>query len=207
MYEAAAPHEQDATLRFNDSLAAAQAYAQAQKTSDAERNLRAAMNTMPGDPRPYAGLITTVYGPARDESSAARITRSAIANGVDAAPLYLALEEAAGRAGDAKLAETALHEAVNATPSFSNWKRFGSFYMEQGKYARASDSIHRALQLNPQSGEAYFLLAQAEEGVYQYPAARAGYERAVALAPDHPELKTRSLDLAHRIAEDARNSQ
>ena len=65
--------------------------------------------------------------------------------------------------------------------------------------------IRRAADINPRSGEAYFYLAQAEEGAYQYSAAKADYQRAIALAPDNPEFKSRSLDLLRKIAEGAQN--
>ena len=104
--------------------------------------------------------------------------------------------QAAEAAGDNKAAEAALRQAVSYEPSYSNLLRLGEFYLQHGEFERASGPTRRAAELNPQSGEAYFYLAQAEEGAYQYSAAKADYQRAIALAPDHPEFKARSLDLA-----------
>jgi tetratricopeptide (TPR) repeat protein/O-antigen ligase len=207
LYEAAAQREQDTSRKFGYNLAAGVAYAQAGKRDEAEKILLAAISIVPDDPRSYSDLIGMIYGPEKNAGSATRIIQIALRNGVDPAPLYLALEDDAVRAGDAKLAEAALRAAIKSQPSFSNWMRLGGFYLERGKYERAGEAIHRALEINPQSGEAYYYLAQAEEGTYQYPAARADYQRAAALAPDHPEFRARSLDLAHKIAEDSSSRQ
>ncbi len=207
LYQAAAERGPDTSHKFDYTLAAGQLYAQAENRDEAEKLLLAAINLAPDDPRPYNYLIAMVYGPERNVSSASRTIQTAIGNGVSPAPLYLALEEAAARAGDAKLAEAALRKAVSAEPSWANWMRLGGFYLEQGKFARASEAIHHAAEINPQSGEAYFLLAQAEEGAYQYPAARADYQRAIALAPNNPEFKSRSAGLLHKIAEDSASRQ
>jgi tetratricopeptide (TPR) repeat protein len=113
----------------------------------------------------------------------------------------MALDGAAEGAGDKETAETALRNAISYEPSYSNLLRLGEFYLQHGEFERATEPIRRAAELNPRSGEAYFYLAQAEEGAYQYSAAKADYQRAVALAPDHPEFKARSLDLVHKIGQ------
>jgi tetratricopeptide (TPR) repeat protein len=203
IYATAAQHDKATPREFDYKLAAGVTYAQAGESAQAEKFLLAALHLKRDDPRPYRDLIQMVYGPERDAAAAATIIRMAANNNVSKAPLYSALEDAAQRAGDTGLTETALREAANSDPTFSNWMRLGNFYLEQGNYIRVRNTIRRALQINPQSGEAYFVLAQAEEGTYQYSAARTDYQRAAALSPDHPEFKARSLDLDRKIAEDA----
>jgi len=203
VYEAAARHQSDPARQFEYRLDAGAAYAQAQDRVKAEKLLLAAARTIPDDWRPYGDLITMVYGPERNTAAASGVIRMATDNGADPEPLYLALRDAAVASGDRKLAEAALRAAVLADPSFANWMGLGGFYLQQGNYASANVAIRRALEINPQSGDAWFLLAQAEEGAYQYPAAKADYQRAVALSPNNTEFKTRRHDLLQKIAEDS----
>ena len=106
-------------------------------------------------------------------------------------------------AGDHKAADTALGQSLRYDPSYTNLIRVATFYLANQKYGRASELLHRALEINPNSAEAYFYLAQAEEGAYQYPQASADYQRAIALAPDNPQYKTSSRELFHKITENA----
>jgi tetratricopeptide (TPR) repeat protein len=203
LYESAAAKSDDASLKYENYLAAASMYAAARKSDQERRLLRAAINLAPRDPRAYSRLISIAYAPGGDSTAALKVIRTAVDNGLEAAPLYQALAAAAESAGDNNGAEKAIREAVSFAPSYSNWMRLGSFYMAEGSFAWASDAIHHALQINPQSGDAYFALAQAEEGAYQYPAARADYQRAIALDPDNRTFRARSLDLQQKIAADA----
>jgi tetratricopeptide (TPR) repeat protein/O-antigen ligase len=207
VYEAAAQRTPNAAEGFELSLAAATSYARAGENRKAERLLLAAINLGSDDPRPYSYLIEMVYGPERNTQAAIRTIRMAAHNGLGTAPLYLVLEDSAQKVGDSKLAEAALHEAVDADPSFSSWMRLGSFYLERGNFADASESIRRSLKINPGSGQAYFLLAQAEEGQYQYSAAQADYQRAIALAPDNSEYRDRSINLLRKIADNVGRSR
>jgi tetratricopeptide (TPR) repeat protein len=207
VYEDAAHGEQDTSLRFRDWLAAGEAYARAGLRDKAERLFTTAAQLAPDDSGPYRDLIGLIYAPEKNFSSATKAIQSAMSNGISPAPLYLSLEEAAEAAGDDKAAEAALRHAVSYQPSFSNLMRIGGFYLGRTEYERAIDFIRRAADINPQSGDAYFYLAQAEEGAYQYSAARADYQRAVSLAPDRPEFKARSLDLARKIGQDGSNRQ
>jgi tetratricopeptide (TPR) repeat protein/O-antigen ligase len=206
VYEAAAQRMPNAAGKFELSLAAATSYARAGEHRKAERLLLAAIDLVSDDPRPYSYLIGMVYGPERNTEAAIKTIRLAARNGLSTAPLYLELEDAAQKAGDAKLAEAALRDAVDADPSFSSWIRLGSFYLERGDFAEAGEPIRRALKIDPRSGQAYFLLAQAEEGEYQYSAAQADYQRAIALAPNNSEYRDRSIDLLRKIADNAGRS-
>ncbi len=201
LYAAAAGREPDTATRADLTIAAAMACAQAGKRHEAENYLLSAAKLVPGDPRPYNALITAIYGPARNAQAANHIIQVAAENGVGPAQLYSALQDAAQKAGDRQLAEAALRAAVNTDPSYSNWMRLGGYYLAQNQFGPANTAIRRAIAINPDSGEAYFRLAQAEEGAYQYPAARADYDRAIALEPNNAQFKSRSLDLARKIAD------
>jgi tetratricopeptide (TPR) repeat protein len=205
-FEQAAAREPDPSLKYGYYLAAGQGYAEKGKTQHAERLFLAAVDAVPDDPRAYADLVTLIYGPEKNSSAADRIIQTALDNGVSPTPLYLSMSEAAETAGDYKAAETALKQAVRYEPSYSNWMRLGGFYLRQEKFYLAAGALHHAVEIKPNSGDAYFGLAQAEEGIYQYPQARADYERAIALSPDNREFKARSLDLAHKIDEDSANN-
>jgi tetratricopeptide (TPR) repeat protein len=200
VYEDAAHGEHDLFTKVQYQLAGGEAYVRAGKRDKAQRLFTAAMDLAPDNPRSYRDLVALVYGPEKDLSSATGLIQSAMSNGISPAPLYLSFAEAAGAAGDRKAAETALRHAISYEPSFSNMMRMGTFYLSYGEYERASEAIRRAADINPQSAETYFYLAQAEEGAYQYSAAKADYQRAIALAPNNSEIKTRSLELAHKIA-------
>ena len=206
LYEQAASAEQDPSLKYNDYMKAGDGYAAAGKKDQAERVWLAAMSLAPDQPQAYDDLINVIYGPQKKLAAADRLIQTASANGLDPAPMYLALAAAAEMAGDHKAAETALGESIHYDPSYTNLIRVATFYVANGKYARATELLHRALEINPNSGEAYFYLAQAEEGAYQYSEARNDYQRAIALAPDHPEYKTSSKALQQKIAQDSARS-
>jgi tetratricopeptide (TPR) repeat protein len=203
VYEKGARREPESARKLEYSLAAAAAYAQGGKRADAEKLLLASINLAPEDPRPYSYLIAAVYGPEHNSAAAMRTVQTAQSNGADPAPLYRALQEAAQTAGDRELAEAALRQAISSDPSFVNWLRLGRFYLDNQNYERAGDSIRRALRLKPDSGEAYYYLAQAEEGEYQYPAADADYQRAIALTPDNAGFKSGREQLLRKIAQES----
>ena len=203
LYEQAASADQDPSSKYDDYLRAGDGYAAAGKKDQAERVWLAAMNLAPDQLQAYDDLINVIYGPQKNLAAANRLIQTASDNGLDPAPMYLALAAAAEMAGDHKASESALGESLHYDPSYTNLIRVASFYVANQKYARATELLHRALEINPNSGEAYFYLAQAEEGAYQYSEARNDYERAIVLAPDHPEYKTSSRALLHKINEDA----
>jgi tetratricopeptide (TPR) repeat protein len=203
VYEDAAHGERSTSLEMHYWLAAGEAYVRAGKRDKAQQLFTAALKVAPEDPGPYRDLIALVYVPEKDFGSATKAIQSAVSNGIGPAPLYLSLDEAAEAAGNNKAAEVALRQAVSYEPSFSNLMRLGMFYLGRGEYERASEPIRRAADINPRSGEAYFDLAQAEEGAYQYSAAKADYQRAIALDPDNAVFKSRSLDLVRKITDDS----
>jgi tetratricopeptide (TPR) repeat protein len=207
VYEEATHDTRDAAAQSHYRLAAGEAYASAGERYKAQQFLTAAMDLSPDDPRPYQDLIGLVYVPERNFSSVNKTIESAMNNGINPVPLYLSLGAAAETVGDNKTAEVALRQVAAYEPSYSNLMRLGEFCLQHEEFERAIGPTRRATELSPQSAEAYFYLAQAEEGAYQYAAAKADYQRAIALAPDHPEFKARSLDLAHKIAQDGSNRQ
>ena len=203
MYEEAGQNDPVASRQFGYYLAAGECYAKAGMRDRAERLFTAAANLAPDDSRPYRDLIAWVYVPEKNFASVNQAIQNAMNNGLSPAPLYASFAEAAQAAGDSKLLEAALREAVKSEPSFYNLIRLGEFYLGHEQYERAGEPIRQAVEVNPESGQAYFDLALSEEGAYQYSQAQADYERAVALAPDNPEFKHRRQDLMRRIAQDS----
>jgi tetratricopeptide (TPR) repeat protein len=200
VYEAATHDARDNASQLQYLLAAGEAYASAGERDKAQQFFTAAMEVAPDDPRPYGDLIGLIYVPEKNFSSVTKTIESAINNGINPVPLYLSLDVASETAGDNKTAEVALRQVVNYEPSYSNLMRLAGFYLQHGEFERALGPTRRATELNPESGEVYFYLAQAEEGTYQYSAAKADYQRAIALAPDNATFKSRSVDLLRKIA-------
>ncbi len=204
LYDNAARAEDDPALRFRYYLGAGEAYASSGRAADAERTLLAAIDADPYDFRSYRDLISLVYGPARNEASAKRVIEMAASRGIDAGSLYLELARVDEEQGHIKSAEKALRDAVSYEPSYRHLMLLGQFYLRYQNYDSAAELLRRAVKLAPQSGQAYFYLAQAEEGDYQYPAAKADYSRAIALAPGNREFQSRRSDLLRKIDDHSR---
>jgi tetratricopeptide (TPR) repeat protein len=72
--------------------------------------------------------------------------------------------------------------------------KVGKFYMKRGSFKAAAGRFEEALQWNPQDLEACTLLGEAREKLKDRKAARAAYEKCLALDPDQKltaELKNR----------------
>ena len=195
IYAEEARRQQNSALRFQYFLAAGQTYAKANNAFAAENAFRAAASLAPDDSRPYENLITLVYGPEKNVGAVDGLVRTAIDNGITPARLYLLFGQALSAAGDQSFAERSLRKAIDYDPSYANLMLLGEFYLDRGQFDRARDALGRAAQINPQSAQAFFNLAQAEEGAYEFSAAQSDYQRAVALAPDHLEFKSRLKEL------------
>ncbi len=77
----------------------------------------------------------------------------------------------------------------------------GRVYVQQGEYAKARDSFHKAVELAPEYAAAHVNLGAVEYALGQYAAAAESFSRAVTLAPTFCEARIgRSL-----LAEESRN--
>lgn len=72
------------------------------------------------------------------------------------------LHQAGGVMGDFGLyadASALYEEMVTAEPEARNYQRLGQFYQKQGRFQEAGAALLQALELNPDAGAAYLLLA------------------------------------------------
>ena len=145
--------------------------------------LRQAIQAKPVDLAPYVMLVQQVYGRSNDLQSARSVVVEGIKNSVDPVALYLALAIAAQTNGDRQTAEGAMLKALRYDPSFDTTMRVAEFYLQVGEAERASAMLHDAIEMNPESAQAFYWLGSAEEKDYQYDEADRAYRHAAALAP------------------------
>jgi tetratricopeptide (TPR) repeat protein/O-antigen ligase len=204
--EQAARAASDDTERQNDLVEAGRDYAHALDYREAANDIRAAIAIDPARTDPYRALIEAVMGPQGDIKGAQELINAAENAGADPVTLEYALADAANQAGDMNAAEQALADAVKADPSFGPTMRLGGFYMDERKFDQATLAYQRAVNINPDSAEAYFMLAQAEQGDFDYASADRDYAHAVALAPANTGFRAAYRDFQTHTAEAARES-
>ncbi len=189
LYTSAALRERSLYRRAVYLTDAGEAYVRAGDRRKAERDFIDAEHSDPAGPRAYEDLLNLVCGPEADMALARATVESGIANGVDPGELYSSLAAAAERAGDRALARDAMAKLVRYAPTFHNTMRLGLWYLQAGQPERATETLERAVRLNPHSPEAYYFLALARERNYDYPAADRAYARAVKLAPQNLQFR------------------
>lgn len=184
VYEEAALPEQEADTRLDYLLNAGLAYARAGEGEKATILLQRAKGLAPQDPRAYQYLATQVFARGGDVAAAKAAVAEGIEKGADPFPLYLSLGEAAQTAKDREEAKAALQQALKLRPaSFDAHWRLGLLHWQERNFDRAVLSLRRAVDANPHSALAFFYLGLAEEGRYQWSAAKQAYARAAELAP------------------------
>lgn len=62
--------------------------------------------------------------------------------------------------------------------------RVGNYYWHKGKFRAALGRYERATKYNPNSAEAFFKVAEAEDKLKNNDAAKIAYQKVVTLAPD-----------------------
>ncbi len=191
----------DDSERFEYLVDAGQDYARAGKMKKAQQQLRAAIEIDPIEAGPYRHLMVEVLGPERDVQGARAVAQEAIAADADPVAIEQALAEAARVAGDNDAAETALIQESRDAPTFSSMMDLGGFYIDTRKYDRAALAYQRAIEIDPTSARAYFSLAQAEEGSFDFAAANRDYARAIELAPNEEGMREAYRDFQQRVAQ------
>jgi len=108
--------------------------------------------------------------------------------------------EAAGKPDDAaaaveeskNLAAQALQHYTKASrlgvDTTAFWTGYGELLNDQGRYADAESSLHRALAKDPDAANAHFQLARAQTHLGNYADAIGNYEKVLTLTPDNPEV-------------------
>jgi O-antigen ligase/tetratricopeptide (TPR) repeat protein len=199
----AAARTSDPQEKTNDLIQAGQYYAKADNLDAARKALAEAAEIDPTDPRPVGELIIAVLGPEKDLTTARALVQAGIERGGDPAELYLALGEAARRARDPVSADQALRAALSHEPSFAITMAAGSIYNQMGNYDRAAVAFQHAAEMDQQSPEAFFQLAQAEQNAYEYALAERDYNRALALDPNNNKFRTQYLEFQRSAAQSA----
>jgi tetratricopeptide (TPR) repeat protein len=200
-YARAATSERDRALRESYLIDAGVAYAQAGDFTRAQTLFDQEITQDPADERPYRYLVTLVLGPRHDLKAAQSVIARGVREGADAAVLYDALATVAQTDNDRDLTEAALKESVAARPTYPALFHLGMFYLDDAKYSRAALIMRRATASFPQSADAYFYLAVAEERDYRFSEAEKDFSRAVKLAPSNVGFRDHYADFEHKVAE------
>src|SRR5207249_8251836 len=115
-----------------------------------------------------------------------------IKNGENPSTLYIALAEGSRRVGDRDQEAAALLKALDLQPrSPETLSRLANLYFEKQNFDRAALYLNRITQVNPDSADVYFGLAQAEEARYRFADAGRAYARAIELAPKNASYRER----------------
>ena len=188
-------------------ILAGAAYSKAKALDRAERVLRQAIELDSGDTQAYQAIITLVFAPKHDLSSAKHMVRIAIDNGADPYTLYLALAEAADASSDKVIAETALSNAAEVRPDFQTYETLGLHLLTDNNLDRATFYLQKACEMNSSSAQAAFYLGVAEENSYRYPSAEKAYARAVALDPKNASYRMSFESFKRKLAANAPKTQ
>jgi len=203
LYARAAHAEADPAQRRVDLIEAGRNYGLVGDEADAVKNLRAAAAIDPTDPRPYAELARSVFGPASQLTAANAAIQQGLRAGADPFPLYVALADAAEQAGDRTAAEAALEQALRNRASFDTAMRLGNLYLVDKQFGSAVLVLRRATAINPGSATAWFALGEGHEGDFDYFSAGQDYARARALDPASQYYASVYADFTRRTASSA----
>ena len=201
LYEQAAQPEKDGAKKTQWLLDAGLAYAQAENQAKAELLFRNAIVTLPTDPRAYRHLATAIYGVRKDFAGAKEIVAKGIKNGAPPFALYLALAEAAKKAGSPEGSKAALSSAKGEIEQSSR-KGQDPFplYLLLADAARiAGDrdeekaALLAAVDLRPRSSDTLFRLAN----VYMQ---ESNFDRAASYYRTIANINPNSADVFYQLA-------
>lgn len=201
LYDRAARRASDPGQRLDYLVLAGKNYALAGKDAEAITSLRAGVAINPADARPYAELARSVYGPRHQINRADAVIEEGLQKGGNPFELTVALADAAEAASDPESAENALEQALRYRPSAETAMRLGNLYFGNHQFERAVAAFTRATTLAPDSGAAWFALAQSNENTYDYSSASRDYARACQIEPTNQAYARAAADFARRIAE------
>jgi tetratricopeptide (TPR) repeat protein len=193
----------DSQQKTDYLIDAGQYYAKAYDLKDARQVLVQAALIDPNDPRPVGELIIAVLGPEQDLKTAHALVQAGIERGGDPAELYLALAEAAREARDTVATDDALSQVMSHEPSFGITMAAGSIYADESNFDRAAVAFQHATEMEPNSADAFFQLAQAEEGAYEYALASHDYANALTIEPGNDKMRARYVEFQRRADQSA----
>lgn len=191
----------DRSRRLEFLLEAGQRYAELHDYADGARVLLEARILAPSDPRPYVELAQAVYGPDNNFAAASAVIDQGVRAGADPYALEMALANSAESSGRYQIAEMALGRARTYDPSFEATLRLGRVYFDENRLEPAVGALLQAVELNPQSAEAFMWLGRAYEANYDYNHASNAYHHAIALAPNDEVVRARCSEFEHRLAQ------
>jgi O-antigen ligase/tetratricopeptide (TPR) repeat protein len=197
----AAASESSPAARAGLLISAGTAAAWSGDLAAGEHELREAAIYDPTNPAPYHYLATMIYAPRGNLKQAQMAIQQGIDRGADPFSLYRALADAAGDVGNRDVEESALKSALELRPAdLATSERLASLYMGQKRYDRAVLLLKGVSELRPNSAEAFYHLAQAEEANYQFFEAGRDFARAVELAPQNEAMKSKYAAFQKRVA-------
>jgi O-antigen ligase/tetratricopeptide (TPR) repeat protein len=127
-----------------------------------------------------------------------------IKNGENPYTLYIALADGAQRARDRDEENSALLKALDRQPrSTDTLMRLANLNSQQRNFDRAALYLNRIANINPDSPEIFYRIAQAEESRYRFAAAGRAYARAIELAPGNASYLARYEAFRERVAANA----
>jgi len=198
-YEHGARVTSDPSDRLNLLLEAGKEYARLHDYAHACKVLLGARSVAPADPRPYLELAQNIYGPENNLAAATAIIDQGIRAGADPYTLEMTLASAAEMNGRYQIAEGALTRAQAYDPSFDAALRLGRLYFAEDRFPRAVGTLHHAVELNPQSAEAFSWLGRAYEANYDYYHAAGAFRHAMLLAPGDKDLRAQYREFERRL--------
>src|SRR5262249_42710576 len=114
---------------------------------------------------------------------------------------YYLLGQVLAMTGRPVEAEGSLLTAVQLRPNFVQARQLlAMLYCERKEYVAAKDTLHKALEFDPENGLSYLYLGNALEGLNDNLEAMSAYERALRSTDDHSESHSKaktSLGLLH----------
>jgi serine/threonine-protein kinase len=161
----------------------ARSYDSAGRSADAENAFRKAIALRPDFWDGYNELGNFLDDHQRYEESIAQF-KHAIQITPDNAPLYLNLAAAYIDKGDSKSfseAEKALRKSIALEPSYAAYANLGYLYIQEQKFAEATQAVEKALQLNDKDYLVWGNLARAYKGLNNKQKAEEARNREIAL--------------------------
>ena len=171
------PHSADAVIGL------AKSYDSAGRMADAEASYRKAIALRPDSWDGYNFLGSFLDDHQRYDEAIVQFRR-AIQLTPDNAPLYLNLGAVYIDTGNPKNfpeAERMLRKSIALEPSYAAYANLGSLYIQEVKYAEATDAVEKALQLNDKDYMVWGNLAIAYEGRKNKEKAAQARDREIAL--------------------------
>ena len=141
----------------------------------------------PKDPLSYALLGSACYNTGRAEE-AARQLRKCLELNPDQADAFEILARVAYEKGELDETVRLCQESLKRNPKSPDvLNRLGRAFMDQGRTQEAIQTLQQATRLPEPVSESYYLLGQAHLQSNDYALAKADFQRAIALVPDHTQ--------------------